>query len=499
METRDRNKYLDYCKARHKVRATTRKIRRSLENKLASEIKNNPKSFWKYYRSKTTLKEGIGKLNTGPLDPNSNVTNDDTEKANIFAEYFSTVFTKENPMNATTLPQITIETPMPNMHISNEMVTQTIRNLKINKSPGPDGIHSRILVELIQQITTPLTIIFRNSLRTHRIPEQWRQAAISAIYKKGNKKLACNYRPISLTSVACKCMEQLIRTHIIHYMKTNKLFSRKQYGFIRGRSTTLQLLKVMEEWTQALDLGNSIDIIYMDFKKAFDKVPHQRLIYKIRALGINEEITLWIKDYLTDRTQKVIINGKSSEWKPVTSGIPQGSVLGPLLFVIYINDLPNSIISDIYMFADDTNIFKIITSDIDCQILQTDLNELKKWTDTWLLELHPDKCKTMTLGKIDHNPRYYLDTTEDNPFEISRTEEEKELGVIFDSKLTFDAHISEKVNKATKMTMVIRRTFQFFNNYNFIPLYKALVRSHLDYANSVWFPYKKSQIIAVGI
>ena len=229
-------------------------------------------------------------------------------------------------------------------------------------------------MELIQQITTPLTIIFRNSLRTHRIPEQWRQAAISAIYKKGNTKLACNYRPISLTSVACKCMEQLIRTHIIHYMKTNTLFSRKQYGFIRGRSTTLQLLKVMEEWTQALDLGNSIDIIYMDFKKAFDKVPHQRLIYKIRALGINEEITLWIKDYLTDRAQKVIINSKSSEWKPVTSGIPQGSVLGPLLFVIYINDLPNSIISDIYMFADDTKIFKIITSDIDCQILQTDLN-----------------------------------------------------------------------------------------------------------------------------
>ena len=133
----------------------------------------------------------------------------------------------------------------------------------------------------------------------------------------------------------------------------------------------------MEEWTQALDLGNSIDIIYMDFKKAFDKVPHQRLIYKIRALGINEEITLWIKDYLTDRTQKVIINGKSSEWKPVTSGIPQGSVLGPLLFVIYINDLPNSIIS-IYIFADDTKIFKIITSDIDCQILQKDLNELQK-------------------------------------------------------------------------------------------------------------------------
>ena len=157
------------------------------------------------------------------------------------------MFTKENHLNATTLPQMTTETPMQNLYISNESVALTIRSLQINKYLGPDGIHSRILVELINQITPPLTILFRNSLRTHRIPEKWKQAAKSAIYKKVNKNLACNYRPICLTSVACKCMEQIIRTHIIHYLKNNKLFIRKQYGFISGRSTTRQLSNVMEE------------------------------------------------------------------------------------------------------------------------------------------------------------------------------------------------------------------------------------------------------------
>ena len=175
-------------------------------------------------------------------------------------------------------------------------------------------------------------------------------------------------------------------------MKKNNLFSKKQYGFIAGWSTGLQLLEVIDKWTEALDQGLDIDCIYTDFMKAFDKVPHKRLIAKIKNLGVHEDIVGWITSFLEDRKQKVVVNGEESDWANVTSGIPQGSVLGPLLFVLYINDLPDQVDSDAYLFADDTKIFRIIKTQNDRQILQEDLNKMESWSDKWLLKFHPENA-----------------------------------------------------------------------------------------------------------
>jgi retron-type reverse transcriptase len=192
-------------------------------------------------------------------------------------------------------------------------------------------------------------------------------------------------------------MEKLIRTHIIQHMKVNDLFSNKQYGFIAGRSTALQLLEVIDKWSEPLDEGLDIDCIYTDFQKAFDKVPHKRLIKKIENYGITNPILSWIQDFLTRRYQQVSINGETSNQKEVTSGIPQGSVLGPILFVIYINDLPEAVESAAYLFADDTKIFRVINSLDDQHILQNDLVKLENWSDKWLLKFHPEKCKLFTI------------------------------------------------------------------------------------------------------
>ena len=213
--------------------------------------------------------------------------------------------------------------------------------------------------------------------------------------KKGSRKKAGNYRPISLTSIVCKTMEHCVRNHIVNHTMVNNLFSSQQYGFVKGRSTVLQLLNVMDVWTNAIDKGDSIDTVYLDFTKAFDKVPHNRLMSKMNSIGFNTETLHWIKAFLSDRVQQVCINGANSTWKPVTSGIPQGSVLGPILFVLYINDLPSNILSDVYMFADDTKIFNIIKSPEDQEILQKDLGSLSVWSDKWLLKFHPEKCKVM--------------------------------------------------------------------------------------------------------
>ena len=180
-------------------------------------------------------------------------------------------------------------------------------------------------------------------------------------------------------------------------MSANKLFSNKQFGFISGRSTTLQLLKVMDEWTEILDKGGKIDSVYMDFMKAFDKVPHRRLLHKMHRYKISEKVK-WVERFLSNRLQKVIVNGTESKCHHVTSGRPQGSVLVPMLFVIYINDMPEMVESSTYLFTDDTNIFREIREENDEKMLQADLDSLQNWSDTWPLKFHPNKCKVMSVA-----------------------------------------------------------------------------------------------------
>jgi hypothetical protein len=194
-------------------------------------------------------------------------------------------------------------------------------------------------------------------------------------------------------------MEKLVRNLIVDHMIRNKMFSKKQFGFISGRSTTLQLLKVMDEWTGILDNGGRIDSIYMDFMKAFDKVPHRRLIKKMEGYGIGKRILNWVKEFLKNRKQKLLVNGAESACQDVTNGIPQGSVLDPYFkFIIYINDMPECVDAVAYLFADDTKLYKEIKRDEDSEKLQKDLERLQKWSDTWLLKFHPNKCKVMTVS-----------------------------------------------------------------------------------------------------
>jgi ribonuclease P/MRP protein subunit RPP40 len=248
-------------------------------------------------------------------------------------------------------------------------------------------------------------------------------------------------------------------------------------------------LEVLDKWTEALDMGLSIDCVYMDYRKAFDTVPHKRLLSKMRAYGISEQLVEWTQDFLSNWTQQVVVNGKSSELTNVTSGIPQGSVLGPLLFVIFINDLPDTVKSDTYLFADDTKIFNIIRNVDDQDTLQEDLDKLATWSDTWLLGFHPEKCKYMTICKSEESKDYKLCGST-----LEQVESENDIGVTVDSELKFEEHIEEKVKKANQMFAVIRRSFHYLSEKSFIPLYKALVRSHLDFASSVWAPTSMKHI-----
>ena len=331
------------------------------------------------------------------------------------------------------------------------------------------------------------------------LPDEWRTSVVSVLYKKGKKDCLDNYRPISLTCICCKLMESLVTDLVMDYFRMNDLFTDKQYGFIKGRSTVMQLLKLTDDWTKSLDDNDQVDIIYTDFEKAFDKVPHKRLISKLQSYGLNDIIVNWIRSFLFSRLQTVRINGVFSEYKQVLSGIPQGSVLGPLLFIIYINDLP--LVCDesskLFLFADDAKLYKSIRSTSDFLCLNHVCNEVFTWSERWLMKLNAAKCKVLTLCRNSSNIvkyDYCFDLPDRGVILLEHENIVKDLGVLIDSDLSFDDHINDKINAANRMLGLIRRNFVDLDKNSFLLLYKCLVRSHLEYAAPVWNPYKKGLI-----
>jgi hypothetical protein len=437
---------------------------------------------------------GIPSLNTDPNDVNSPTTDDDKEKAGILASQFNKVQTREDTSKIPRLEKIMIEYQMQELVITKEMVLKVLQNLKVNKSPGIDNLPPLFLKEVAEEIAEAVAILYQKSLDRSVLPVDWISAIVAAIFKKGKKSLPENYRPVSLTCILCKCLEVIIREHIVDHMYRNCLFSNYQYGFLKGRSTTLQLLFAIEEWMEALDNGYEIDCVYTDFSKAFDTVPHQRLLGKLEAYGISEQIVKWIEAFLVNRRQRVVVNGQYSEWDNILSGVPQGSVLGPVLFVIFINDLPAAVISRLLLYADDAKIYRMIKEIQDQVSLQTDLHCMSLWAEKWQQRFHPDKLKYVTLSNKRKSTErvYYVGTDK-----VQKSRGEKDIGVLIDDKLNFKTHIMQQVKKANSMVGAIRRSFRFLDERMFRLLYKGLVRAHIETSVIIWNPYTSEMIDAI--
>ena len=483
--------YEFYKKTRNDTKNYLKKLLREFEEDIAKNIKNNPKSFWKYVNSKSKTKAGIHSL----INKNGETIEDKNGKANILNEYFSSVFTKEE--NATIpqiLPSIESKITFNFREISTEVIKKKLDKLKPSKSPGPDHCHPRIFKELIDEILIPLQIIFNQSINTSCVPNLWKQANITPIHKKGARNKPQNFRPVSLTSILCKLLESCLRDQLLEHMKSNKLFSNDQHGFLPNRSCITQLLLIIEHWTHLIDDGNNIDTLYLDFSKAFDSVPHNRLLLKLRKIGMSDSIVNWFKSYLENRTQRVCIEGIYSEWEKVTSGVPQGSVLGPILFLIYINDLPESINSFIKIFADDTKIYNTVNNITNQTILQKDIDNATEWANMWQLPFNAEKCKIMHIGRSNQNYNYTMVNASGVNKDLMVVNVEKDLGVIFNSNLSFKEHVNSSIGKGNQMLGIIKRNFTALDTNAFIQLYKSLVRSQLEYANVIWRPYLRADI-----
>ena len=315
--------------------------------------------------------------------------------------------------------------------------------------------------------------IFNRSVTYTEIPDDWKTANIVPIFKKGNKSDVGNYRPISLTSLICKILEKLIHTTVEDHLEHNNLIKETQHGFRHGKSCLTNLLEFLNYVTDTVDKNEDIDIAYLDFSKAFDKVPHRRLIYKLESYGISGYLMKWIREWLSDRKQRVVLNGYKSEWKTVTSGVPQGSVLGPLLFIVYINDIDIGINGKISKFADDTKLANIASLS-GCQKMQNDLDKLVAWADKWQMEFNYSKCKVMHVGHKNIEFSYSMDGQW-----INDVDEEKDLGVIISKDLKASRQCLAARNKAMKMLRLINRNVSYKSKEVNTKLYNSYVRPHI--------------------
>ena len=369
-------------------------------------------------------------------------------------------------------------------------VRKKIKGLRAEAASGPDGLGPRVLQELQEELAPALAAIFTKSLEEGVVPRDWKEANVTPIFKKGSKSSTGNYRPVSLTSVACKVMESILRDAITDHLTVNKMINDSQHGFMKGKSCASNLLEFLEKATTVVDGGEGFDIIYLDFAKAFDKVPRERLLRKVRAHGIRGRVLEWIRSWLTGRRQRVVLNGRFSSWEEVLSGVPQGSVLGPLLFVIFINDMDDTVellTSILRKFADDTKMGKKVRTDVDRQELQEALDRLCNWAREWGMEFNVAKCKVMHLGHT--NPKFSYSM---NGQKLEESLEEKDIGVVITANMKPNAQCARAARTAQGVLGQITRAFHYRDRHVFVRLYKQYVRPHLEFSTQAWSPWTEA-------
>ena len=414
-------------------------------------------------------------------------------KAEILNTQFSDVFIKNEESSSIPNKGPSPHPTAQNIRIDENGVKKLLLNLDQHKATGPDDIPARLLKEVAVEIAPIFTHLFQTSLNQGKLPDDWKTANVIPAYKKGNKAKPENYRPISLTCITCKIKEHIISSNLMNHLENNSILTEAQFGFRKKRFCETQLISINQNLAKHLDNRSQIDTILLDFSKAFDKVPHQRLLHKLQYYGVIGYTANWISDFLLNRTQRVNLEGCSSRTTPVHSGVPQGSVLGPVLFLIYINDLPEYIThgSKTNLFADYSVLSREISSIEDAQNLQHDLDNLQRWERDWLMEFHPQKCQILHITKkkniIDHPYNIHGHTLE-------TVESAKYLGIHLHNQLNWNTHVNKIVNKANSTCSFLHRNLRRSPEHTKDLAYKAMVRPILEYASTVWDPHTQDNV-----
>ena len=465
------------------VKRILRRAKRNKEEQVALDAKRNPKAFYCYINDRRVCRESIGPL----VDPGGNMVSDEAGMATLLNNHFASVFTVENTDELPRLDAAQADAAdhagatLDTVQFTPAIVEEKMGELEVHKSVGPDNMHPRVLKELEGCLSASIADIFSRSMATAEVPDEWKIANVTGIYKKGGREIGGNYRPISLTSVVCKTIERIIRDTLVDYLEHHQIIIPTQHGLSQRRSCLTNLLEFFGQIYQEYDECKAVDLIYFDFQKAFDKVPRERLLLKVASLGIRGNLQHWIRSWLSGRRQRVCIGQACSEWVPVTSGVPQGCVLGPVLFLIYVNDIDTGITSRISKFADDTKLCKRVDKPELRLRLQEDINKLAEWSDRWMMPFNTSKCTVKHLECHNRNHQYAMDGNQ-----ITSVSLQRDLGILISSDLRWDHQVNESCKKASKVLGMIAWNFTYKTRNIILPLYKTLIRPHLDYGVKFW-------------
>lgn len=446
---------------------------------IEANIKQNPKLFWKFANDKRSTAGFPSIMNYNGIQLNTV-----SEICTSFASFFQSVY-KDNSSLIVEEPCVSnCQFNIPFLSITEDDICNTL--LDFNDGCGPDGIPSSILKCFASYIATPLCYIFNQSLVNSYFPTAWKLSHIVPIYKKGNRSDVCNYRGISILSSIPKLFELIVTKHLAFH--TKEIISCFQHGFTSGKSTSTNLLQFTKFAVESLESqAAQVDSIYFDFAKAFDSIDHTIIIKKLSEIGFAPNFLKWIASYLVGRRQYVLLNQVKSDYIYCHSGVPQGSHLGPIIFLLFVNDIPNIFkFCNCLLFADDLKIFKRIQSLNDAELLQSEINSLSHWCSRNKLLININKCSVMSFYRTSKPVifNYHLDGNE-----LCRVTSIVDLGVLFDHKLTFGLHLDKIILKANSLLgFIFRMTKEFVDIFSCVSLYTSLVRSHLEYAVVVWYP-----------
>ena len=466
---------IEYLKLEKLYKKSSREYFSSLEEKVISS--GCKKNFYNYVNQRLKSRSFIPPL-INPAD--NTVATSSSEKAELLNAFFVKCYQDDKETIAENhLPKPSIQTVMPEMDITKGDILMAIKKLKCSVSRTPEGIPALFVKRTGTNLLAPLLLLFKQSLHKGTLPSDWGQALVVPIHKKGLRSSANNYRPVSLTSVFCRLFETVLHNYVYCHLEHNNLISNVQHGFVRNRSTMTNQLLMLDVLTTNYDQNIQTEMILLDYSKTFDMVPHRKLLAVLTSYKVHHSVVQWIKNLLLSRTQQTVVENFLSKRTKVPSGVPQGSVIGPLLFIIYITTLLEKLKSfkDVFVFAFADDI-KLISKNQ--KMLQQALQYVEKWCSTFKLKLNREKSEHICFRKhID----YTFQICGGN---IKKVDTTKDLGVNLNNRLKWQSHTSKLSSKALAISYIILRSFTNKNKSSYMKAYKTYARPLLEYNSVIW-------------